>query len=258
LPVAALCLSRYRMDELLAREYQRLGGELRLGRRWRGTMTGEGLVRAAGRMARPLEHGWRWMGVKAHARDLKLEADLEMHLLPHGYVGLCRLAEGRVNVCGLFRRRAGQEQTSTDREEFLRGPAGSSLRRRLATAVFDPGSVCSVAGLSLQPHRAGETDECRVGDALTMIPPITGNGMSMAFESAELAAETLAAYTRGEKDWLETVRSIARRCDACFAGRLAWAAALQKLMFCPALLRGPAAMLLRAKPVWRLLYARTR
>ena len=31
-----------------------------------------------------------------------------------------------------------------------------------------------------------------------MIPPVTGNGMSMAFESAELAVAPLAAWSRGE------------------------------------------------------------
>jgi hypothetical protein len=53
-----------------------------------------------------------------------------------------------------------------------------------------------------------------------LIPPVTGNGMSMAFESAELAVEPLAAYSRGELDWRAARETIARLCDERFARRL--------------------------------------
>jgi flavin-dependent dehydrogenase len=67
-----------------------------------------------------------------------------------------------------------------------------------------------------QPRAA----EICVGDAITMIPPITGNGMSMAFASAELAVAPLVAWSRGELLWHEARDIIARDCDAAFARRL--------------------------------------
>src|SRR5207247_3708941 len=134
--------------------------------------------------------------LKAHARNVNLAADLEMHVSSTGYVGVNRVDHGQVNVCGLFRARPGQSLPES-RLQLLRGSPGSPLHERLATAEFDEASVCSVAGLPLKPQRAVAKDECCIGDALTMIPPVTGNGMSMAFESAELAAEPLAAYSRG-------------------------------------------------------------
>ena len=75
------------------------------------------------------------------------------------------------------------------------------MNQRLAAAEFDENSFCAVAGISLRPQRAAARAECCVGDAITMIPPVTGNGMSMAFESAELAVEPLAAWSRGEISW---------------------------------------------------------
>src|SRR5206468_1938623 len=128
--------------------------------------------------------------------------DLEMHLARDSYVGLCRLANDEVNVCGLFRRRTsdpGRGETMS----WLRGEPGSRLFARLEHAEFDAKSFCAVAGLSLKPQPI-DARECRIGDALTMIPPITGNGMSMAFESAHVAFEPLAAYARGEADWKST------------------------------------------------------
>jgi 2-polyprenyl-6-methoxyphenol hydroxylase-like FAD-dependent oxidoreductase len=108
------------------------------------------------------------------------------------------------------------------------------------------------------PRRADERDECCIGDAITMIPPVTGNGMSMAFESAELALNPLAAYSRGSVGWAEAREAIARRCDATFARRLAWARWLQWLMFSP-LLRSPlGGALMNSNRVWQWMFARTR
>ena len=59
LPDAALCLSRYTMDDLLAREFRRLGGELREIERWRADPVQESVVRASGRRAEPVVNGWR-------------------------------------------------------------------------------------------------------------------------------------------------------------------------------------------------------
>jgi len=257
LPAPALCLSRHALDALLAGEFQRLGGDLRENTRWTAAECGEGSVRATGRRAHPTENGWRWFGLKAHVRNVALIADLEMHISSAGYVGVNRINDGEVNVCGLFRARPGEGQ-SGDRLHLLRGRPGSPLHERLADARFDEASVCSVAGLSLKPQRAVGQAECCIGDAVTMIPPVTGNGMSMAFESAELCLGPLAAYSRNEMSWPETRRVIALACDTAFATRLRWARLLQGLMFSPVLETVLGAALLRSDRLWNWLFARTR
>jgi 2-polyprenyl-6-methoxyphenol hydroxylase-like FAD-dependent oxidoreductase len=135
---------------------------------------------------------------------------------------------------------------------------GSTLHERLCGVEFDSASFCSVAGLQLKPQRAVAKQECCVGDALTMTPPITGNGMSMAFESAELAIAPLAAYSRGELDWSQTQRQIAQRCDAAFSRRLAWARCLQWMMISPALQGRLGSMLLRSDWLWQWMFTHTR
>ena len=129
-----------------------------------------------------------------------------------GYIGVNRIGDGEVNVCGLFRVRA-EGRRPESKQDWLRGEPGSLLRERLRAAEFDPDSFCSVAGLQLQPQRAAGRAECCIGDALTMTPPVTGNGMSMAFESAELAMEPLADYSQGRLDWPAARRRLAQRCD---------------------------------------------
>ncbi len=258
LPHPALCLSRHVMDELLAQEFGRLGGELRINERWRGKNWEAGVVRATGRRIQHVVAGWRWFGLKVHARKVELTADLEMHLAADGYVGLCRLPGGEVNICGLFRRRDALPEAPHLQPGFLRGRAGTHLHERLANAVFDPDSFCSVAGLSLEPPPAAGRPEFCVGDSLAMIPPVTGNGMSMAFESAELAVGPLEEFSRGKISWAETQAVVARCCDERFGRRLAWARVLQRGLF----MRGTRAVWVGLVPrtewLWRLWFERTR
>jgi len=256
----ALCLSRYAMDALLADAFQKLEGALHVNSRWTSDQFGEGTVLAAGRRASASENGRRWFGVKAHVSRtsrVSLEADLEMHSTAAGYVGVNRVNGGEVNVCGLLSTRPGHHQPAS-KPDWLRGEAGSLLRERLDGVQFEPDSFCSVAGLSLKPQRAASKQECCLGDALTMTPPVTGNGMSMAFEAAELACEPLADYSRGKTDWAQARKQIARRLDAAFSRRLAWARFLQWMMISPALQTRFGPMLLRSEWVWNLMFTRTR
>jgi 2-polyprenyl-6-methoxyphenol hydroxylase-like FAD-dependent oxidoreductase len=258
LQIPALCLSRFRLDATLAQRFRELGGELLEGRRGgRDTQT-EGVVHASGRRARPVENGWRWFGLKAHAQNVSLAADLEMHVLENGYIGLCRLKGGTVNVCGLFRRPNAACGRMPPWPEVLRGSPGTSLHQRMAAAVLDEKSFCAVAGLALRSQRASELVQCCIGDALTMTPPVTGNGMSMAFESAEIAIEPLAAYSRGRLGWAVAQQAVARACDERFGRRLTWAKWLQWLVFAPPLRGRLGASALNSHWLWQVMFARTR
>jgi len=53
-----------------------------------------------------------------------------------------------------------------------------------------------------------------------VIPPFTGNVMSIAIESAALAADPLHAYAAGHLEWPEAVARTNRACRRAFAGRL--------------------------------------
>jgi menaquinone-9 beta-reductase len=256
LPAPALCLSRFVMDKLLADEFQNLGGDLRIGARWQNDFS-DGTVRASGRQVHPVENGWRWFGLKAHARNVSSAADLEMHIFKNGYVGICKLVGGEVNVCGLFRRN-GFDAPQQNGFDLLRENPGTILHERLASAVFDENSFCSVAGLSLKPQRASEKSEVCIGDALTMIPPVTGNGMSLAFESAQLAAEPLTAFSRGQISWNEAQKKIARACDENFSRRLRWANWLQRFLLSSSLPNPIKSFAARNDWFWRFAFERTR
>jgi hypothetical protein len=91
-----------------------------------------------------------------------------------------------------------------------------------------------------------------------MIPPVTGNGMSMAFESAEQATAPLAAWSRGETSWLAAKTLIARACDTLFARRLVWATGLQPFLLAPAWQNPVMLFASRSQWFWQTAFGKTR
>lgn len=224
LPEPALTISRHVLDQRLARVFSELGGQLICNRRADLRDAPPGRVFATGRRKSKSP----WVGLKLHACNLPRAAELEFHLGDGAYVGLCDVG-GRVNVCGLFRQRSGVPAGEHVLENYLQASGLADLAARLSAADVCAGSRCAVAGIAFAVS-APARGRLEIGDALAMIPPFTGNGMAMAFESAAEAVEPLLAWTRGEQDWPATVQCVGRRLRYRFRTRLASAAAIQPLL----------------------------
>jgi 2-polyprenyl-6-methoxyphenol hydroxylase-like FAD-dependent oxidoreductase len=249
LPSPALGLSRHALDARLAHAFTAAGGILHAGVRVAPAGPREGRVVATGRRAAPSP----WFGLKAHVRGIELSGDLEFHLGDSAYVGLSGVEDGWVNLCGLFRRRrpggqAGQRPPTLACDDGLEllclrlSEAGlGALAGRVSAASFRAGSLCAVAGLAVgwSPPARGQI---RIGDSLAMTPPFTGNGMAMAFQSAEAALEELLSYARGEIGWPGAVERVNRALRRKFALRLASAGVINRWLLHPRRQRWAAAL----------------
>jgi 2-polyprenyl-6-methoxyphenol hydroxylase-like FAD-dependent oxidoreductase len=206
-------------DRLLA-----LGGGLQTATRARPAPA-DGFVWAAGRRPRP----GRWIGLKAHVR-IPAGADLEMHSGTNGYAGLAGVEDGWTNVCGLFLLDREIPAKGADLlPAYLEAGGNTRLATALRAAKWRDGSFSSVAGFELG-HQAAVPGLLCLGDAESMIPPFTGNGMSMAFQAAECAIAPLTAWADGRQSWPETRRVIHRRLRHGFRRRLAVAALLHRAL----------------------------
>ena len=221
LPTPAYGLSRHVLDAALADKFQTDGGTLQCGQRFQGE--GEGIVWANGRA----KSSDGWLGIKSHYEHLDLSADLEIHLQNGGYVGLTRVENDRVNVCGLFRR---PPQDGSDAlASACEGAGLSQLAHRLRAAVPVSGTTKGVTHFSLGWQRVPDDRIC-VGDAAAMIPPFTGNGMAMAIHGALAAADSIAEWSEGRTTWKEAARRIRLRQKKVFNRRLRWARFLQAVL----------------------------
>jgi hypothetical protein len=193
-------ISRRNLDDRLQKRFTRLGGNLVTESRLR---PGEGVVWAAGRVRQSSP----WIGLKCHVMGLELTHDLEMHVGTSGYAGLARIEGGRVNLCGLFHAGSASGKGINLLLGCLQAGGLHRLAKRIEEAVPDPESFCGVAGFRF--GRAA-TASFSIGDAALMIPPFTGNGMSMALEAAEQAIQPAMDYAAGRISWVEA----AARSDA--------------------------------------------
>ncbi len=223
---AGLGISRYALDERLSRSFRELGGALRERSRCERRKAATGcLVRGEKRRQKG-----RWIGLKCHVLGLDLNADLEMHLASNGYVGLAKWNETRSTFAvssawsPAFRVRAFERSSgicargasTCSRREY--SPRGSTRNPFLALRDFNSAGRRHTDGIA------------PLGDAWGMIPPFTGNGMSMAFESAELAAEPLQEWHKGREMWSETLERISRKLKRRFARRMFWGRAMHPFL----------------------------
>jgi menaquinone-9 beta-reductase len=253
LPSPALGMSRHTLDARLAERFVAAGGELHTRSRVADVKDRPGRVFATGRRRAA---DARWIGLKIHVREVALTRDLEMHVGEECYVGLARVSEG-INVCGLFRRRALVGQGGALLINYVRAAGLESLADRLTAAAWDGESFCAIAALDFD-REVAPTDRLCLGDSSAMIAPFTGNGMAMAFQSAELALIPLLAYARGTSDWTDTSRAIHRALQEKFRIRLASATALHPFLLRPRRQRWFAALsragLIPFRPIYAALH----
>ncbi len=250
LPEPALGLSRHRLDAALAAAFVEAGGRLHTATRVADLEAREGRVLCTGR--RRANPGW--MGLKFHVRGLSLTSDLELHLGDQCYVGLAPIEDDRVNVCGLFARRPLCAKGPNLLLGYLQAAGLTALAERLAGAAIDATSFCAVAGVDFDAGIAAGAGP-RLGDAAGVTPPFTGNGMAMAFQSAECALPHLREYARGAVDWTVTSDRIAQSLSSRFNRRLRSATLLHPWILRPARQRWLRAAAPFGFPPLRPLYA---
>lgn len=221
LPEPAICISRYVLDNRLAKLFEDLGGELKRGSRvdLKAFKRTEGHLLATGR--RPAGNR-KWSGLKIHLRGMELRDDLEVHLGDGCYTGISHVDANTVNCCGLFKdlhRRSWQPGKQSLFDLFETAGLGD-LARRCGRAEIVEGSFCSVSGLGYGFRGKGD---CAVGDTCNLIPPFTGNGMTLAFESATVVLPILLKYVTGNISWEQCCEQMRMQYRRRFQKRI-WAA----------------------------------
>ncbi|CAA6679198.1 MULTISPECIES: NAD(P)/FAD-dependent oxidoreductase [unclassified Lentimonas] len=230
LPSPAYGISRYTTDLRLAKSFRRLGGQLIEQSRFSSTAE-EGKVNCSGRSTTKSD----WIGLKLHTTNLVTSADLELHLGNQGYIGLSGIEDGRTNICALFKLRP---EIRAHKEivllQYLRACGLMTLADRIEASAIDPSSHVGVAGINFSQIPDASSSGLHLGDAYSVIPPFTGNGMSIAIESAEIAFPYLHDYAKGDIVWQQATDQIQQACRRQFYTRLTVARALHPWIESPA------------------------
>jgi flavin-dependent dehydrogenase len=231
LPEPALGISRHALDARMAASLRERGGILNEGSAVAPAPDREGTILATGRVAGK----YGWFGMKGHWQGITTAADLELHLGARGYLGLSLVEDGFVNVCGLFDRLAAGE-FPTPLERFfatLREHRLGYLADRLAAGTFRDGSLRSVSNLVYASSRPAPA--AAIGDHHGLIPPFTGNGMTIALEGAASVLPHAIRFSEGHSTWQQFKEACRLTLVTRFGGRRRHARLLHPWLLHPVL-----------------------
>lgn len=270
LPGTAFGISRYLLDAILLRAAEAAGALVRQGTtalsvQRRGELyeitarTGNGIEKLLARSVigawggaglkgidreGPGGHGAEnYVGVKMHYRSMSegrsgrsgSEA-VELYFFEGGYLGLNAVEDGNINAAALLKRDdipASHRSVAAMLEEAAaRHPR---LRERMAdlTALPETASAVSPVRISLRP--VPWADMPLIGDAVCRIPPLCGDGMSMALRSAELCVTFADRYLRGGLTLPQWERAYSAALLREFRRPLRWGRLAQTLLGSPLL-----------------------
>jgi flavin-dependent dehydrogenase len=143
----------------------------------------------------------RKFAVRGHFEDVQGLGDHgEMHVGGGGYCGIAPLSRTAANVAFVLDRRE-MAKAGGDVEAFYRETLGRwpLIAERLAGArLLAPPRA--VGPLALEARKLSAPGAILVGDAAGFYDPFTGEGVTLALRSAEMAAQVASRFLRGTVD----------------------------------------------------------
>jgi len=227
LPEPAKVVSRWDLDATLAQTFGNLGGKLRTRHRVKEEDLPENAFLTKGRNRDPQSP---WMGMKAHFESLsEPDRGLEMYLGKRCYVGKVHLGQGIWNVSGIFHKsllRPGipgpQKFSSLCQQGGLKQLASFVEKsNRVEGSLTGVSDIC----LGWHPQQMSPT----AGDAMSVIPPLSGHGMTVALMSGWQAAPLLEAWSAERLSWEDLQRQLKDIQKDTFQRPMRFAGLFQKL-----------------------------
>ncbi len=208
-------ISRWSLDHQLASIAIQEGVDLRcninvrkIGPNYVGTADGqmiEGLlVAGAYGKSNPLsgillkKERTRFIGVKYHVESDAPEDVIEMHVFRNGYCGFSKVDQNLYCLCYIAKSND-LKTHSGDFETFenIILHENPHLKNRMKSIKVVQNRV-TTSQFHFTAYRGTTIDQqLLLGDATGFIPPITGNGMSLAFRSAYVTSKRIEAFYNG-------------------------------------------------------------
>lgn len=173
-----------------------------------------------------------YVGVKSHYKGIDIPPRVELYFCDGGYVGISPIENEKVNVAALLTLDSVQGSGKSV-TEILQAAAMSNpnLAARIAEGEAVEGTQVSVAPLHLSNLPEPWSDYPHIGDAMMVIPPLCGDGMSIALRSSILCARWTDVYLKGEIDYATWQSEYTLEAHHEFAQLLRRARTIQNLAF---------------------------
>lgn len=173
-----------------------------------------------------------YVGVKSHYSGIAVPSRVELYFCEGGYVGISPIENGKVNVAALLTLSSVQGSGKSV-PEILKAASRSNntLTERLAEGEPVPETQVSIAPLRLSDRPEPWSQYPHIGDALLMLPPLCGDGMSVALRSSLLCSGWTDKYLNGEINFAQWQNQYTHEAHRTFAQLLRRARRIQNLAF---------------------------
>lgn len=258
LPLGGFGISRFKLDSAMAAIARSAGVELHesvkvTDMRFRQSMftirTSEGVLysriacAAYGKRSN-LDIKWRraftqkksdrlnnYVGVKYHVYA-DVPADLiGLHNFRDGYCGISRIEEDKCCLCYITTarnlRESGNSIAEMEKRILRKNPF---LENIFSTANFLFPQPVTISQISYEKRARVEDHVLFIGDAAGMIPPLAGNGMSMALHGSKIAYRNIDAWLKGQLARHEMEQEYTDQWNRQFGKRL-WVGRLLQSLF---------------------------
>ena len=162
-----------------------------------------------------------YLGVKIHVKGDFPENLVALHNFKGGYCGVSKVENNAINLCYITSFSSFKKHKNID--DFQENVV---FKNTFLKEIFQKSKPIweqpiSISQISFETKKPVENHMIMCGDSAGMIHPLCGNGMSMAIQSAQIAATLILDYLKGEipvRDHLE--KSYIRQWNKQFKWRL--------------------------------------
>lgn len=136
-----------------------------------------------------------YIGVKYHIKTAFPDDTIALHNFKDGYCGLSKIEDDRYCLCYLTAAQNLKENNNSIKEMEKNVLYKNSFLKTIFTeAEFIFKEPVTISQISFDKKSQVENHALMIGDSAGMITPLCGNGMSMAFHSSKIAAESINSF----------------------------------------------------------------
>lgn len=170
-----------------------------------------------------------YVAIKYHIRYPWPEDLIALHNFDHGYCGISRVENDTCCLCYLTTadnlKRAGGRIPQLEQDILCRNP---QLARIFKEAEFLYEEPLAISQVSFRQKEQLLDGVLMLGDTAGLITPLCGNGMSMAFHSAQLAAGCIMPFLEGKHSREQMEQTYQKEWNRQFKKRLAAGRLIQR------------------------------
>jgi flavin-dependent dehydrogenase len=187
----------------------------------------------------------RWIGLKAHFREVSPPASVDLYFFDGGYCGVQPIPGGKNGSCAVNACAMVSARVATTISGVLRLHPALLERSREWEPLMEPVSTSPLVFHKPQPMQAGML---QVGDSATFVDPFIGDGISLALRSGALAAECLKPLFRESGRLAEAAAEYCKLYEERLAHVFRASSMLRRMLAWPMAVRKPVLGLLQRTP----------